>query len=184
MIFFSLSTAIPQEHWRIQRGCVLNLLSLCTLPLSLFHSLSVLLSLMCGQGVSKPLVLPRISSQAYLFMVSVSWQTQVVCMKLWCPLAPHTQCLHKNHQRLPNQKRWTKSTSSCALGSVPEKKKKTFLLGSNGLCLSYSFVMKFALAIRWERVQYQRKCSEEARTHKSHKDNRPYWHQTDHDLDS
>ncbi len=149
MCFYFLSPqSFPRSTGKTQRGCALNLSSLCTLLLSLFHSVSVLLSLTCGQGMSKPLVFPNVLYRFYLFIVSASCQTQVVCMDLWYPLAPHAQCLHKNHQRLPNQRQWTKRSSSSALGSIPEKKKKrSFLLDSNGFHLTCGFVMKFVLAI-------------------------------------
>lgn len=148
MCFSFLSPpSFPRSTGKTQRGCALNLSSLCTLLLSLFHSVSVLLSLTCGQGVSKPLVFPSVSSQSYLFMVSASCQTQVVCMELWYPLAPHAQCLHKNHQRLPNQRQ--KFFLCTWVNSLKKKKNSSFLLDSDGLHLTCGLVMKFVLAI-WD----------------------------------
>jgi len=153
VFLFSLNCH-SQEHWNTQRGCELNLSSLCTLPLSVFHSLSVLLSLTCGQGVSEPHVLPSVLPQTYLFMVSANWQTQVVCMKLWCPLAPHV-CI-KITWDCQTRDGEPKAVLPVHLGQYPPNPR---------FHLTYSFVMKFGPAEMRERVQYQNKCSVEATTH-------------------
>lgn len=89
----------------------LNLYSLFILSFSVSPSLTHVWTV-CVQTSRSSCVL----SQAYLFMFSGSWQTQVVFMELWCLLTPYAQCLHKKppetaKSEIENQKKspWVSS---------------------------------------------------------------------------